>query len=594
MMLKAQGHESLQEEKPLRMTSKSKQYGAISAQSQYYDLGTLHRPVTTSSKDAQIWFDRGLIWSYAFNHEEAVWCFEQAVSHDPKCAIAYWGLAYALGPNYNMPWEAFDPQTLEVTVNRARRATIQAEENIGFVSPVEQELIAALQLRYPQEHAAQDSQELARWSRSYADGMRSVYGKFSDDLDVATLYADALMNLTPWRLWDLHSGQPTPGSRTLEAKEVLDRALTKDGALEHPGLLHLYIHLMEMSSQPESVLKVADHLRGLVPDAGHLHHMPTHIDILCGDYRRAIISNSDAICADEKFLALARPLNIYTMYRAHNYHFLIYAAMLAGQFKVALDTAARLERSISEELLRVTSPPMAMFLESFVPMRVHVLVRFGRWKEILDLSLPEDQDLYCVTSALVHYAKAVALAATGKVSEAAKERELFRLALKRVPSTRTLHNNTCVDILAIADAMLDGELEYQRGNIDEAFQHLRRSINLYDGLPYDEPWGWMQPTRHVYGALLLEQGLVTEAAGVYATDLGMNDTLPRAKQHPNNVWSLHGYHECLVKLDRKAEARILELQLRMAMATADVKISSSCFCRLSTEKDTKAEELPLI
>jgi hypothetical protein len=420
--------------------------------------------------------------------------------------------------------------------------------------------------------------------------MRDVHRRFGDDLDVATLHADALMNLTPWALWDIRTGLPAEGSRALEAKQVLDAALALDGGDRHPGLLHLYIHLMEMSSTPEDALVVADRLRGLVPDAGHLRHMPTHLDVLCGDYRRAVASNTDAVEADERFLAQRGAMNFYTLYRCHDLHFRVYAAMFAGQSQVALDTVSLLEAAVPEELLRVESPPMADWLEGFLAMRVHALIRFGRWRDVLDLALPADPVLYCVTTAMLHYARGVALAATGRVEEADAERELFHAAVERVAPSRTLFNNTCLDILAIAASMLDGELDYRRGHHDEAFAHLRRSIALDDALPYDEPWAWMQPTRHAYGALLLEQGHVEEAAAVFAADLGLDDALPRALQHPNNVWALHGYHECLVGLGRSAEARIVERQLRLAVAVADVPIEASCFCRLgavgSTGHDT--------
>jgi tetratricopeptide (TPR) repeat protein len=561
--------------------NKSSQEFLVSLPNEYYDLGAFHREVSTRNKDAQIWFDRGLIWSYAFNHEEAVRCFEQAIVNDPDCAMAYWGLAYSLGPNYNKPWEFFDDQDLETTVDRANHAVVQAKANAAFASPVEQALINALEFRYSKDRACNDC---SVWNQTYAAAMESVYTDFQDDLDVATLYADALMNLSPWNLWDLANGQPSTDSRALDVKRVLDRALAQDDGTKHPGLMHLYVHLMEMSSTPEIALGVAEHLRGLVPDAGHLHHMPTHLDMLCGDYQRAIASNSDAIRADEKFLAREGPLNFYTLYRSHNYHFRIYAAMFAGQSKVALDTAVQLEASIPEELLRVKTPPMADWLEGFLSSRVHVLIRFGRWQDILDLSLPQDSNLYCVTTAMMHYAKGIALAAVGKIDEAKEEQESFHDALQRVPPTRTLFNNKCVDVLNIADAMLDGELEYRRGNFDTAFAHLRRSITLDDTLPYDEPWGWMQPTRHAYGALLLEQGHMRDAATVYSADLGIIDTLPRALRHPNNIWALHGYHECLIKLGRTAEARIIKQQLTQAIAIADVPIKSSCFCRLDKQQ----------
>lgn len=545
---------------------------------EYYDLGTHHRAVTTNSQEAQTWFDRGLVWCYGFNHEEAAACFERAIAEDPDCAMAYWGLAYALGPNYNKPWEFFDERDFGTTVDRTHEAVALAAKHALGATATEQALIAALEHRYP---GSRDVGECSVWNLEYADAMGKVYRQNSDDLDIATLYADALMNLTPWELWDLRTGEPAGGAQTLQAKQVLDRALGQPAAWEHPGLLHMYIHLMEMSGTPEEALRAADNLRGLVPDAGHLHHMPTHLDILCGDYRRAIASNSEAITADEKFLARAGAMKFYTLYRAHDYHFRIYAAMFVGQSKVALDTVARLEASLPEELLRVESPPMADWLEGFLAMRVHALIRFGRWQDILDLELPHDPELYCVTTAMTHYAKGVAYAATGSVDDAEAEQELFRAAVERVAPSRTLFNNTCIDILGVAAAMLDGELEYRRGNYDGAFEALRRSIELDDSLPYDEPWGWMQPTRHAYGALLLEQGYVEEAAVVYAADLGLDDTLPRALQHPNNVWALHGYHECLLRLGRTAEAHIIGCQLTLAKAVADVPVEASCFCRLS-------------
>jgi len=255
--------------------------------------------------------------------------------------------------------------------------------------------------------------------------------------------------------------------------------------------------------------------------------------------------------------------------------------MFVGQSEVALETAAQLEASIPEDLLRVTSPPMADWLEGFIAMRVHVLIRFGRWQEILDLPFPEDSGLYCVTTAMQHYARGVALASLSRIEEAEAERELFRMAVTKVPESRTLFNNICLDILEVAASMLDGELEYRKGNYEAAFAHLRRSIEIDDALPYDEPWGWMQPTRHAYGALLLEQGHVEEAAAVYAADLGFNSSLPRGQQHPGNVWALHGYHECLQLLGRDAEAVLVGHQLKIAVAMADVPIEASCFCRLS-------------
>ena len=500
---------------------------------EYYDLGDYHRTVSTSDPEAQVWFDRGLVWAYSFNHEEAIACFERAIECDNSLAMAHWGVAYAMGPNYNKAWEMFDGEELEASVEITHGEIGKARALQDSATDVERMLIEALSKRY----RATSSAELSPAS----------------DHD----YAD-----------------------------VFDRALDQPSGLRHPGLLHFYIHLMEMSFTPEAALTIADHLRKLVPDAGHMLHMPSHLDILCGDYRRAIESNTDAIRADEKFLHREGAMNFYTLYRSHNYHFRIYAAMFSGQSAIALEAAGQLEESIPEDLLKVTSPPMADWIEGFLAMRVHVYIRFGRWQEIIDLPFPTgDPEIYCVTIAMQHYARGVAFASLGRVDEATTARTLFREALTRVPESRTLFNNTCIDILEVASSMLDGELEYRKGNVEEAFHHLRRSIELDDSLPYDEPWGWMQPTRHAYGALLLEQGQVEQAAAIYAADLRFDATLPRAQQHPGNVWALHGYHECLTRLGRTAEAEIVGNQLKFAVAVADVPVKASCFCRLSAVED---------
>jgi tetratricopeptide (TPR) repeat protein len=543
----------------------------------YYDLGSFHKPVSTTVKEAQVWFDRGLIWSYGYNHEEAAHCFEKAIASDAECAMAYWGLALVLGPNYNKPWEAFDEEEKKRTVSRCHKALASARALLHKATDVEGALINALEYRYPSQAQIEES---SIWNQKYAKAMENVYYRFGDDLDVAALYAEALMNLTPWQLWDLKTGQPATGARTSDAKAAIEKGLGTEVGANHPGLMHLYIHLMEMSGTPETALTVADNLRGLVPDSGHLNHMPTHLDILCGDYRRAIASNSQAILADKIFLAKAGPLNFYTLYRLHNYHFRIYAAMFSGQSKIALQTISEVEVSVPEDLLLVKSPPMADWLEAFLGMRVHILIRFGMWQDLIDLKLPLDQALYCTTTALMHYGKGVAFAATGNIKEAEKEQSLFGAAVDKVPESRTLFNNKCVDILAVAAAMLEGEIAYRQESFDDAFGALKQAIELEDSLPFDEPWGWMQPTRHAYGALLLEQGHLDAAADIYAADLGFDSTLPRPLRHPNNVWSLHGYHECLTQLGRDAEARIIEPQLRLALAIADVPIQSSCFCRI--------------
>ena len=548
--------------------------------SEYYDLGSYTRSITTSTPDAQTWFDRGLNWCYGYNHEEAIVCFEKALEHDDACAMAHWGIAYSIGPNYNKPWEAFDEDDKSGSLERALSAVKAATDHASKASPVEQALIGALVHRYPQ---TAETEDFGPWNDAYANAMREVHAAHSGDLDICALFAEAIMNRTPWALWDLPTGAVAEGADTIEAIEVLETAfrdLDAKGANVHPGLLHMYIHLMEMSPHPERALRAGDALRDLVPDAGHLRHMPTHIDVLCGHYQAVVDSNGKAIVADRKFLERAGPVNFYSAYRCHDYHFRIYGAMFQGQFGVALDAAEEMISTLPREVLTLGSPPMADWLEGFVPMKQHVLIRFGKWQQIIDQPLPEDPELFCVTTAMIHYAKTVAYAASGDIASAEAEREAFLTARDHVPETRTLFNNTCLDILAVAEEMLNGELEYRRGSYDVAFAHLRRSVELDDALPYDEPWGWMQPTRHALGALLMEQGHAEEAEAVYRADLGLDGALSRACQHPDNVWSLHGLHECLVRRGETAEAQLIKQRLDLAAARADVPIKASCYCRM--------------
>lgn len=545
----------------------------------YYDLGRYSRPITTTSADAQLWFDRGLAWCYGYNHEEAMRCFRAALDADPSCAMAWWGLSYAAGPNYNKQWKAFDPVDLAQSLAAARDAARRAIELAIAASPVERALIEPLADRYPSDDP---SQVTADWNDRYASRMRDVHRAHRDDHDVAALFAEALMNRTPWQLWDIRSGRPAEGADTREAIDVLERAMAEKHGMRHPGVLHMYIHLMEMSPTPHKALKAADALRDLVPDAGHLTHMATHIDVLCGLYKNVVDGNSRAIVADRKHLAREGASNFYSLYRCHDYHFKLYGAMFLGQCGPALEAADEMIATLPEALLRIKSPPMADWLEGFVSMKLHVQIRFGRWADIVATPLPADPELFCVTTAMTHYARAVAYAASGNIAAADAEAVLFDAAFARVPPSRYLFNNTCVDILAIAAEMLRGEIAYRKGRFDIAFAHLRKSVALDDHLPYDEPWGWMQPTRHALGALLLEQGHVEQAEAVYRADLGLDATLPRACQHPENVWSLHGFHECLVRLGKTGEADIVRQRLEVATAWADVPIEASCFCRMRT------------
>ncbi|WP_170477738.1 tetratricopeptide repeat protein [Ruegeria arenilitoris] len=547
-----------------------------------YDLGTYTCPVTTSSSEAQVWFDRGLVWTYGYNHDEAVACFQRAVDADPDCAMAHWGVAYAAGPNYNLPWDLRDDQGRAKALAIAFDATQQALRLIDQCSPVEQALIQALPSRYPQREPIEN---MHQWDYEYADAMRSAFSAQPDHLDLRTIYVEALLNLTPWKMWDLKTGQPADGAATLEAQDALEKAMSDDpDAMTHPGLLHLYVHLMEMSPTPEKALKAGDVLRTLVPDAGHLVHMPTHIDVLCGHYHDVVYWNEKASVADLKYYEREGAFNIYTGYRQHNYHFAIYGALFLGQIEPAWQANEGLWETTPEKMLQIESPPMADYFESYMSMGPHILVRFGRWDEAKALKLPSDPDLYRTLTATTHYARAVAFAATGHIADAEEEEERFLAAKVRVPETRRLHNNRVIDLLEIATEMLRGEIEYRKGNYESAFSHLRRSVELDDTLPYDEPWGWMQPTRHALGALLFEQGHLAEAEIVYREDLGLGGELSRASIHPDNVWSLKGLHDCLNARGEDLEIKQIKQRLDLALARADRAVAASCFCAQAAMK----------
>ncbi|KAI2712067.1 hypothetical protein CBS147332_5703 [Penicillium roqueforti] len=555
-----------------------------SGQETYYDLGSHHRPVTTSSAETQLWFDRGLIWAFSFNHDEAERCFQRAADSDPNCAIALWGVAYAAGPNYNKAWKFFDPKGRRASIEKVNNVLERARKLVSHATPVEQALIEAIGARFPSVHDIPD--DLSPFDHAYANAMRPVYQKFSNDMDVAALFADALMCITPRGLWDLDSGKPT-GNHTVEAREVIELGLKQTTGHDHPALCHLYIHMLEMSPFPELALPAADRLRGMVPHASHMLHMPTHIDAAVGDYRRGIDSNHQAMLADDIYFARETGTIMYTAYRVHYICAKLYSAMMSGRFSDAISAAEKLEKVIYPQVLAIKSPPMADFIESFVGSKAHVLVRFGRWEEVLSLELPTDRDTYCVTTAIIYYTRGLAFSALGRIAEAENAQVEFEAARRAVPSTR-LNSIPCKeeDVLGVASAMLAGELEYRKGNIENGFSFLREAIMREDGLAYSDPPPWMQPVRHALGGLLLEQNRAEEAEVLFKQDLGFALDYPRRRAKLNNVWGLHGLYECLTRLGKTTEAAFIEPARDIALASADIPVSVSCFCRTSAvEKD---------
>ena len=548
-----------------------------------YYLGPYFESINSGSSKSQTWFDRGLIWVYGFDLATAYRCFKQAAELDHNYAMAHWGLAYSSGFYYNMPWSRMQKAELANNLQRSFNHSREALSKIAYASPKEAMLIHAMQLRC-QSDSPVDNAEFDRWNDEYSDEMRKVYQTYPDDDDVCTLFADALMTRTPWALWDLSSGNPSKGASTVEAIEVLEKAIARreqSGSIPHPGLLHFYIHSIEMSKFPEKALRAADQLRELVPDVGHLCHMPSHIDVRCGNYYDAIVANDRAIKADRIYVENEGNMTSQTLSRIHNFHLKVYAAMFLGQYSTALNAAEQMIKTVPEDLIRMETPSvMADWIEGYISVKTHVYIRFGRWQEIVDHPLPQDPSLYRMTTAIWHYAKGIAHAVRGEFEDAKSEQNKFHETAKKVPESRYIFFNSCQNILKIAAQMLKGELEYRMGNYDTAFECLKKAVYLDDNLNYDEPWGWMQPPRHALGALLLEQGRIEEAKQIYMDDLGLSDTLVSTSHHIENLWSLHGLVECLERQGESQQAKMFRSRLNLAMARADVPINASCACRI--------------
>ncbi len=515
----------------------------------HYDVGSIGRTVTTDSPDAQLWFDRGLGLCFGFNHEEAVLCFERAAEADPGCAMAHWGKAYALGPNYN------NPVPDEATTKAALDTLVKAASALDDETPAERALVEAMRARFAMPVPADRS----GLDRAYAEAMRRVRATHTDDPDVCALTAEAVMQLRPWKLWS-PEGEPAP--ETPEIRRILEEGLARWP--KHPALCHLYIHTMEAGPEVARAVPAARTLEGLTPGLGHLIHMPSHIYVWTGRYDDVIRTNLKAVEIDDAFVEQRGRMNFYTGYRIHNYHFVAYGAMWEGRRELAMKYARAIPEEIPAGLLKA-APDV---FDIFVATPYHVMVRFGRWEEILDE--PEPGSELLATRAVWRYARGLALASLGRVEEAEREQKAFLAAKAAVPGTRLLFQNRVSEILEVAEAFLEGEIEYRKKNHDRAFALLREAVRLDEKLNYDEPWGWMEPARHALGALLTEQGRHEEAAAVYRANL---------KRYPENGWALHGLAECLRALGQTEESIAVRARFEQAWARSDTKIIGSCFCR---------------
>ena len=409
-----------------------------------------HRPIDTPSPQAQVWFDRGLVWAYAFNHEEAIRCFERALALDPDLAIARWGIAYAIGPNYNKAWDAFDPVDLAASLARARM-----ELRLAANGRADRRRARPDRRRWPTRFPTDDPDDadaLAAGHTAYADAMADAGRRPTPTTSTSRRWPPTPWSTSPHgRCGTPRTGEPAPGSRVVRGQADPRRARwppTPAGA--HPGVLHLYLHAMEMSAHPEDGAA----RRGPAARAGARRrssaaHAQPHRRAVRRLPRLGAGQSVAAVRADRRFVERAGPLNFYSLYRAHDLHFVVYSAMFDGQSQIALQAADELAGQLTPELLSIESPPMADWLEAFVPLRVHVLIRFGRWDELIAEPLPDDTDLYCSTTATIHYGRGVAHAAKGQLAQAVAERDAFAAAYARIPDSRYLFNNTSRDILAV-------------------------------------------------------------------------------------------------------------------------------------------------
>jgi tetratricopeptide (TPR) repeat protein len=511
------------------------------------NLGTHTFKVTTKSARAQQFVNQGLNLVYGFNHAEAGRAFAEAARLDPACAMAYWGQALVLGPNINAAMAPDDePKAfafVQKAVSVARGAT-----------PRERDYIAALATRYTGQ-----PDDRTRADRAFADAMRALVKKYPSDLDAATIFAEALMDLRPWNYWT-RDGLPQEG--TAEAIAALERVMAANP--NHPGALHYWIHLWEPTKTPERAEREADRLLPLMPGAGHIIHMPAHIYLRVGRYADVVSSNQRAVAADEEYIAQCRAQGLYPLgYYPHNIHFVWLGATMLGEGRLAVESARKAASSVA-----AAAPEQLPFVQGFLVVPYWAMVRFGRWDEILAEPRPGHETLF--TRAIWHFARGSAFAAKGQIDNAVQE----RIALEAIGADTALakmpqfSQNPPDKIVAIAVDVLKGDLAARQKQYDAAIAHVDRAVRLEDALIYTEPPDWHAPVRHWLGATLVEAGRPAEAEIVYWEDL---------KRNPGNGWALFGLHRALLTQGRTDEAAAVEGRFKRAWTGADVMLTSSRF-----------------
>jgi tetratricopeptide (TPR) repeat protein len=507
----------------------------------YDNLGTLHRDITTPSQEAQQYFDQGLRLTYAFNHDEAIKSFQQALKRDSTCAMCYWGIAYALGPNINVPMDT-------AAIRPAYQAVQQALKYSDQATPNERAYIEALSQRY----APTPATGRAALDSAWAKAIGVVSYAYPRDDDAATLYAEALMDLRPWNYWT--NGGRAKAPSTYEQLRVLERVVRRNP--NHPGACHFYIHAIEASNQAAKALPCAQRLGSLMPGAGHLVHMPTHIYIRLGQWDLAAEANAHALHADEQFISERHPTGVYPMgYYPHNFHVMWYALMMLGRSEAAIQAAREIGAKVPPDVIRQIPP-----FEYYSPTLLYTLARFSRWEEILQQPAPP-KDLR-FTTGIWHYVRSLAYTAKGQLDSARSEQEQLIGIANATPEQQMMNLNSAKDLLAVAQAHLAGEIAARQGQTDEAVSQFNVAIQSEDELTYDEPPAWYMPLRQRLGAILLAANRPVRAEKVFRTDL---------IRRPENGWSLSGLAQSLKAQRKLREAGRIEERLEKAWSKSDVK-----------------------
>jgi len=535
-------------ERPAAEPAQRADAGSDSSAQLFEGMGPHRRRITTDSPQAQRYFDQALVWTYAFNHDEAIRSFKQAANLDDRCAMAWWGVALCEGPNYNDP--VMTPQRSAA----AWEALQKARARIQNTAPVERALIEALARRYAKPWP-EDREAL---EQGYADAMAEVWQAYPDDVDVGTLYAEAMMVRKPWQLYT-HDQRPAEGTETIVA--VLERVLRLDPL--HPGANHLYIHAVEPSAAPEQGLAAAGRLTDLVPASGHLLHMPSHIYVKTGRWSEAIVQNEKAMRADAAYRLLSPKQGFQHLYMVHNAHMLAYAAMMSGREKQALAAARAMWKNIPDEALREVGPVFDLWMCSVYDVQK----RFGRWDDILAEEPPPS--FLPITTAIWRAHRSIAYAAKKDFANARREQKEFRRAKSAVPEDLVAITDPAHTILDVSDYFIAGEIALQQGSWEQAAELLEEGARVEDSLSYGEPPQWLQPIRHTLGAVYLKSHRYEDAERVYREDLA---------KWPDNGWSLYGLSRALQLQGKPEEASEVKRQYDRAWARADEKTETSCKC----------------